>query len=129
MDQGGRHRGDKQGGAGSGEPLGISGQGAQGEISVSPGTSYLLRLGPWLFALLVQVSSSFARKMTAVGKELIFLRTCVQARAVLQIQLFSLAVSPPFLYFHSWVFSHTPGSKLKLRALLHMSDVCLHAYM
>ena len=99
------------------------------EISVSPGTSYLLRSGPWLFALLVRVSGSFARKMTAVGKELIFLRTPVQARAVLQIQLLNLAVSPPFLYFHSWVFSHTPEGKLKLRALLCMSEVCLHAHV
>ena len=99
------------------------------EISVSPGTSYLLRLCPWLFALLVWVSGSFARKMTAVGKELIFLRIPVQVRAVLQIQLLNLAVSPPFLYFHSWVFSHTPEGKLKLRALLCMSEVCLHAYV
>ena len=89
----------------------------------------MLRSGPWLFALLVRVSGSFARKMTAVGKELIFLRTPVQARAVLQIQLLNLAVSPPFLYFHSWVFSHTPEGKLKLRALLCMSEVCLHAHV
>jgi len=129
VDKVGRRRGDTQGGAGSGEPLGISGHRAQREISVSLGISYLLRSGPWLFALLVQVSGSFARKMAAVGKALIFLRTPVQARAILQIQLFNLAVSPPFLYFHSWVFSHTPESKLKLRALLCMSEVCLHAHM
>ena len=50
MDKVGRRRGDTQGAAGSGEPLGISGHRPQREISVSLGISCLLRSGPWLFA-------------------------------------------------------------------------------